>query len=99
MTSLQALAISASTNSTSVNAEVISVTPRRPRPPTAANRSVQPIRLTRPRLQGAPMIHVSALRKQYGKRVAVEDLTFHVPTGRVTGFVGPNGAGKSTTIA
>ena len=44
------------------------------------------------------MIHVSALRKQYGKRVAVDDLTFDVPTGRVTGFVGPNGAGKSTTM-
>ena len=36
------------------------------------------------------MIHVSALRKQYGKRVAVDDLTFDVPTGLVTGFVGPN---------
>jgi ABC-2 type transport system ATP-binding protein len=44
------------------------------------------------------MIHVSALRKQYGKRVVVDDLTFDVPTGRVTGFVGPNGAGKSTTM-
>jgi len=44
------------------------------------------------------MIHVSGLTKQYGKRVAVHDLTFDVPTGRVTGFVGPNGAGKSTTM-
>jgi len=44
------------------------------------------------------MIHVSGLTKQYGTRVAVDDLTFDVPAGRVTGFVGPNGAGKSTTM-
>jgi len=44
------------------------------------------------------MITVAGLTKQYGKRVAVDDLTFDVATGRVTGFVGPNGAGKSTTM-
>lgn len=44
------------------------------------------------------MIQISGLTKQYGTRVAVHDLTFDVPTGRVTGFVGPNGAGKSTTM-
>jgi ABC-2 type transport system ATP-binding protein len=44
------------------------------------------------------MITVSGLTKQYGKRVAVQDMTFEVATGRVTGFVGPNGAGKSTTM-
>jgi ABC-2 type transport system ATP-binding protein len=44
------------------------------------------------------MITVSALTKQYGKRVAVDDMTFDVAGGRVTGFVGPNGAGKSTTM-
>ena len=44
------------------------------------------------------MIHISGLTKRYGTRVAVNDLTFDVPTGRVTGFVGPNGAGKSTTM-
>jgi ABC-2 type transport system ATP-binding protein len=44
------------------------------------------------------MISVSGLRKQYGSRTAVDDLTFDVTAGRVTGFVGPNGAGKSTTM-
>ncbi|HQZ35006.1 MAG TPA: ATP-binding cassette domain-containing protein [Ilumatobacteraceae bacterium] len=44
------------------------------------------------------MINVSSLTKQYGQRVAVDDLSFDVAAGRVTGFVGPNGAGKSTTM-
>ena len=44
------------------------------------------------------MITVSGLTKHYGHRVAVDDLTFDVAAGRVTGFVGPNGAGKSTTM-
>jgi ABC-2 type transport system ATP-binding protein len=44
------------------------------------------------------MITVSGLTRQYGKRLAVDDMTFDVAGGRVTGFVGPNGAGKSTTM-
>ncbi|MFE9660402.1 MULTISPECIES: ABC transporter ATP-binding protein [unclassified Streptomyces] len=44
------------------------------------------------------MINVRNLAKRYGPRVAVDDLTFTVRPGRVTGFVGPNGAGKSTTL-
>jgi ABC-2 type transport system ATP-binding protein len=44
------------------------------------------------------MITVTALTKQYGARRAVDDLSFEVAAGRVTGFVGPNGAGKSTTM-
>ena len=44
------------------------------------------------------MITVTALRKTYGTRTAVDDLSFEVTAGRVTGFVGPNGAGKSTTM-
>lgn len=44
------------------------------------------------------MITVSALTKRYGQRIAVDNLTFDVAPGRVTGFVGPNGAGKSTTM-
>jgi ABC-2 type transport system ATP-binding protein len=38
------------------------------------------------------------LTKRYGDKVAVEDLSFVVQPGRVTGFLGPNGAGKSTTM-
>ena len=44
------------------------------------------------------MITVTGLTKHYGERTAVDDLTFTVADGRVTGFVGPNGAGKSTTM-
>jgi ABC-2 type transport system ATP-binding protein len=44
------------------------------------------------------MITVTNLTKKYGDRLAVDDLTFPVAAGRVTGFVGPNGAGKSTTM-
>ena len=44
------------------------------------------------------MITLSGLTKRYGERTAVDDLSFTVAPGRVTGFVGPNGAGKSTTM-
>jgi ABC-2 type transport system ATP-binding protein len=44
------------------------------------------------------MIDVQGLSKRYGDRVAVDDLTFTVKPGIVTGFLGPNGAGKSTTM-
>ncbi len=44
------------------------------------------------------MIEAVGLTKRYGKTVAVDDLTFTVQAGRVTGFLGPNGAGKSTTM-
>jgi ABC-2 type transport system ATP-binding protein len=43
-------------------------------------------------------IEARGLRKRYGATVAVEELTFTVQAGKVTGFVGPNGAGKSTTM-
>ena len=44
------------------------------------------------------MIEVRGLTKRYGDTVAVDDLTFEVRPGVVTGFLGPNGAGKSTTM-
>ena len=44
------------------------------------------------------MIEVQQLMKRYGRHTAVENLTFSVRPGSVTGFLGPNGAGKSTTI-
>ncbi|MEU0459224.1 ATP-binding cassette domain-containing protein, partial [Streptomyces sp. NPDC006129] len=43
-------------------------------------------------------IDVQNLTKEFGGRRAVDDLTFRVLPGRVTGFLGPNGAGKSTTM-
>ncbi|MEU9394092.1 ABC transporter ATP-binding protein [Streptomyces sp. NPDC048324] len=44
------------------------------------------------------MIELAGLTKRYGEKTAVDDLTFTVRPGIVTGFLGPNGAGKSTTM-
>jgi ABC-2 type transport system ATP-binding protein len=44
------------------------------------------------------MIRAEGLTKQFGSTLAVNDLSFTVEPGRVTGFLGPNGAGKSTTL-
>ncbi|WP_435059607.1 ABC transporter ATP-binding protein [Streptomyces sp. bgisy060] len=44
------------------------------------------------------MIEVNELTKRYGSKTAVDQLSFTVRPGRVTGFLGPNGAGKSTTL-
>jgi ABC-2 type transport system ATP-binding protein len=44
------------------------------------------------------MIEIENLTKRYGAKVAVDDLSFVVQPGTVTGFLGPNGAGKSTTM-
>jgi ABC-2 type transport system ATP-binding protein len=44
------------------------------------------------------MIEVRGLTKRYGDKIAVDDLTFGIEPGKVTGFLGPNGAGKTTTM-
>jgi ABC-2 type transport system ATP-binding protein len=44
------------------------------------------------------VIDAQHLTKRYGAKTAVDDLTFTVQPGQVTGFLGPNGAGKSTTM-
>lgn len=44
------------------------------------------------------MIEVENLTQKFGDKVAVDDVTFAVPAGSVTGLLGPNGAGKSTTM-
>jgi ABC-2 type transport system ATP-binding protein len=51
-------------------------------------------------LTGLPgiMIEIRGLSKRYGDRVAVDDLSFTIRPGHVTGFLGPNGAGKTTTM-
>jgi ABC-2 type transport system ATP-binding protein len=56
-------------------------------------RSVPP-----PAWDGAGSIEVERLTKRFGSTTAVEDLTFTVRPGHVTGFLGPNGAGKTTTM-
>jgi ABC-2 type transport system ATP-binding protein len=44
------------------------------------------------------LIEVRGLTKRYGSVTAVDDLSFTIPRGRITGFLGPNGAGKTTTL-
>jgi len=48
--------------------------------------------------EGARVIEIRGLTKRYADTFAVDDLSFDVPAGLVTGFLGPNGAGKSTTM-
>ncbi len=47
---------------------------------------------------GGPVVDVRNLTKRYGQVTAVNNLSFTVAPGRVTGFLGPNGSGKSTTL-
>ncbi|HLI52340.1 MAG TPA: ABC transporter ATP-binding protein [Thermomicrobiaceae bacterium] len=51
-----------------------------------------------PPFPSEPAIEISGLRKVYGGKVAVEDLTLDVEAGEVFGFLGPNGAGKTTSV-
>lgn len=44
------------------------------------------------------MLQIKNLTKKYGKKLAVDDLTLHVNSGDIYGFIGHNGAGKTTTI-
>ncbi len=49
-------------------------------------------------LPSAPAVWCSGLRKRYGRRVAVEDVSLEVGRGEVVGLLGPNGAGKTSVI-
>jgi ABC-2 type transport system ATP-binding protein len=44
------------------------------------------------------VISARGLTKRYGKSVAVDNLTFDIPAGRIIGLIGPNGSGKTTTL-
>ena len=45
-----------------------------------------------------PIVEVTHLRKTYGTKVAVDDVSFAVQPGEIFGILGPNGAGKTTTV-
>ncbi len=65
---------------------------------TASLGTMESWRQAAARQEGHSVIEVHNLTKVYGKTRAVDDLTFTVQPGIVTGFLGPNGAGKSTTM-
>ena len=44
------------------------------------------------------VISARGMSKRYGKRVAVDDISFDIPAGRIVGLIGPNGSGKTTTL-
>ena len=46
----------------------------------------------------APVVRAESLTKRYGTLTAVDDLSFALEPGTITGFLGPNGAGKTTTL-
>src|SRR5829696_4256945 len=63
----------------------------------ASRRCLAP-RPERPVATEATMIEVTGLTKKYGDRTVVDDVSFTLEPGTVTGFLGPNGAGKTTTM-
>lgn len=60
--------------------------------------SADPLAGGRSAAEVVPVIEMVELRKAYGRRVALHDLTLEVKTGEVFGFLGPNGAGKTTAV-
>jgi ABC-2 type transport system ATP-binding protein len=46
----------------------------------------------------SPIIEIKELSKRFGKRLAVDNISFNVESGEIFGLVGPNGAGKTTTM-
>ena len=49
-------------------------------------------------MSAAPVVSVEAIRKTYGRTVAVDEVSFEVRLGEIFGLIGPNGAGKTTTM-
>jgi ABC-2 type transport system ATP-binding protein len=66
--------------------------------PTAASVDGRPTVPNAEQLRRNPVVSVSSLTKRYGELVAVDDVTFSLQAGTVTGYLGPNGAGKTTTL-
>src|SRR4029453_1681798 len=70
----------------------------RPRPRTMAGVIALPPCSAHPSQRGDEMVEGRGFTKRDGAKLAVDDLSFTVRPGVVTGFLGPNGAGKSTTM-
>ena len=49
-------------------------------------------------LQTAPIVSARGLRKTYASKIALDNVDFDIPTGRIVGLIGPNGSGKTTTL-
>ena len=50
------------------------------------------------RTSSTPVVQVAAIRKSYGRTLAVDEVSFDVHRGEIFGLIGPNGAGKTTTM-
>ncbi len=49
-------------------------------------------------LSQTPIVSARGLRKAYGSKLALDNVDFDIPTGRIVGLIGPNGSGKTTTL-
>lgn len=75
---------------------VLKIRPRRRPKPMPTSEKPLPRRDLSP--VGSPLVRVENARKQFGGLLAVNDVSFEVPAGRIVGLIDPNGAGKSTTF-
>lgn len=66
--------------------------------PQMSEQSQAGVALKVPPLENNIIIRTRGLTKQFGNEVAVQDVTFEVPQGKIFGFIGPSGSGKTTTV-
>jgi ABC-2 type transport system ATP-binding protein len=70
----------------------------RPDVTTAVDGRPRPVAPSQRPLAGDSVVEVRSLSKRFGEIIAVDDVSFSLEAGTVTGFLGPNGAGKTTTL-
>src|SRR5215469_3445895 len=71
---------------------------REPKDDAGLPRRADAVEESRGRQSHQPAVTIRDLRKRYGPRVAVEDVSFSIQAGEIFGIIGPNGAGKTTTV-